>query len=397
MTETADVVVIGGAAMGSSVAWHLAGLMDAGARIVVIERDPTYALSASALSAASIRQQFSTSVNIRISLHGIRFMREIGDRLAVGGERPQIDLKEGGYLYLASPAGAALLAELNALQRAEGADTVLMDAPALAARFPFLALDGIAAGNWGRSGEGWFDGWALLQAFRKAARAAGVEYRQDEVCAIEREGARVVAVRTASGARIACGSVVNCAGSRGRAIAVMAGVDIPVVPKRRFVFSFSCRQRLENLPLLIDLSGAYVRPEGEGFICGISPPADADPDWDDTGADANPVDWTLFEETIWPALAARIPAFEEIRPGRAWAGPYDMNLLDHNAIVGPAGEVENFHLCNGFSGHGLQQCPAIGRGLAELVALGRYDSLDLSDLGFDRIVAGRPLLERNVI
>ncbi len=395
--QSCDVVVIGGAAMGSSVAWHLAGLMGEGARILVIERDPTYAHSASALSAASIRQQFSSPVNIRISLHGIAFMRAVGEHLKVGEDRPRIDLREGGYLYLASPAGAGLLAELNALQRAEGADIVLMDEDGLSGRFPWLSLDGVAAGSWGRTGEGWYDGWALLQAFRKAARARGVAYRQDAVTGLERDGNRIAAVRTASGERIACGAVVNCAGSGGRAIAAMAGIDIPVHAKRRFVFSFTCPDRLDGMPLLIDLSGAYVRPEGEGFICGISPPAEADPDWDDADPDANVVDWSLFEETIWPALAGRIPAFERIRPGRAWAGPYDMNLFDHNAIVGPAPAVENLHLCNGFSGHGLQQCPAVGRGLAELIALGRYDSLDLSDLGYERIPAGRPLLERNVI
>jgi glycine/D-amino acid oxidase-like deaminating enzyme len=152
---------------------------------------------------------------------------------------------------------------------------------------------------------------------------------------------------------------------------------------------------VEGCPLLIDVTGAYVRPEGEGFICGVSPDADGpDPDW---GTDGDAVDWSLFEERIWPALAHRIPAFEAIRPGRAWAGPYDMCALDHNAIVGPAVGLDNFLLCNGFSGHGLQQAPAVGRGLAEWIAHGRYVTLDLSDLGHARVAEGRPLLERNVI
>jgi glycine/D-amino acid oxidase-like deaminating enzyme len=153
---------------------------------------------------------------------------------------------------------------------------------------------------------------------------------------------------------------------------------------------------VENCPLLIDVSGVYVRPEGEGFICGASPGAEDDPDWRDDDPASQEVDYSFFEEQVWPALAHRIPAFEAIRPGRAWAGPYDMCLLDHNAIVGRAGP-DNFYLCNGFSGHGLQQSPAVGRGLAELIVHGRYSSLDLSDLGYDRVAAGRPLLERNVI
>jgi glycine/D-amino acid oxidase-like deaminating enzyme len=189
--------------------------------------------------------------------------------------------------------------------------------------------------------------------------------------------------------------VVNCAGAGGRAVAAMAGLAIPVLAKRRYVFTFTCRERVEGCPLLIDTTGVYVRPEGEGFICGASPEAHEDPDWTDDPA-THEVDHGFFEERIWPALAHRVPAFEAIRPGRAWAGPYDMCQLDHNAILGPAGP-EGFLLCNGFSGHGLQQSPAVGRGLAEWIVEGRYATLDLSDLGWERIVGNRPLLERNVI
>ncbi|HST94162.1 MAG TPA: FAD-binding oxidoreductase [Microvirga sp.] len=396
-TSHADVVIVGGAVMGSSTAYHL--LSDPGfeGRVVVIEKDPTYQLSASALSAASIRQQYSSAVNIRISLYGIAFLRRIGEHLEVDGERPQIDLKEGGYLYCATGAGAPILVENQALQAAEGADILLMDPPALRARFPWLNVDDLAAGTWGRTGEGWFDGWGLLQAFRRKARSLGAEYLKGEVADVERDGRKVVAVRLTDGTRIACGTLVNCAGSGGRALAAMAGLAIPVQAKRRYVFTFSCRERVENCPLLIDVSGAYVRPEGEGFICGASPEAGLDPDWRDEDPATQEVDFAFFEEFIWPALAHRVPAFEAIKPGRAWSGPYDMCLLDHNAIVGPAGEIENFHLCNGFSGHGLQQAPAVGRGLSELIVHGRYRTLDLSELGYGRVLANRPLLERNVI
>lgn len=397
MTDSAaDVVIVGGAAMGSSVAYHLLADPAFRGRVVVVEKDPTYQRSASALSAASIRQQFSSSVNIRISLHGIAFLRSIGEHLAVDGERPEIGLREGGYLYCATPAGAPVLEENQALQQAEGADILLLDPAALRARFPWLNTDDLAAGTWGRSGEGWFDGWGLLQAFRRKARALGAEYRQGTVTGLDRESGRITGVRLDDGSLISCGAVVNCAGSGGRALAQLAGLDIPVTPKRRYVFTFTCRERVENCPLLIDVSGVYVRPEGEGYICGASPSAEADPDWSDDDPASQEVDHGFFEEVIWPALANRVPAFEAIRPGRAWAGPYDMCLLDHNAIVGQAGP-DNFYLCNGFSGHGLQQSPAVGRGLAELLVDGRYRTLDLADLGFERVLAGRPLLERNVI
>ncbi len=398
---SADVVIVGGAAIGSSVAYHLASDPAFSGRVVVVEKDPTYARSASALSAASIRQQFGSAVNIRISLHGIDFLRSIGDRLEVDGDRPSIDLHEGGYLYLATPEGASDLAANHALQTAEGADIAMMDAAALKARFPWLETADLACGTWGRTGEGWFDGWALMQAFRKKARALGVVYVPGEVIDIEREGDRITAVRLADGARISCGTLVNAAGFHGREVAAMAGVSIPVVPKKRFVFTFACRGDVSGCPLLIDPSGAWCRPEGrpgpEGqlFIGSASPTPDmADPAMHPDDFD---VDWAFFDDFIWPSLAARVPAFERIRPGRAWAGPYDMCELDHNAILGPAGDVANLMLANGFSGHGLQQAPAVGRGLAEMIVHGRWTTLDLTDLGFARIAENRPLLERNVI
>jgi FAD-dependent oxidoreductase domain-containing protein 1 len=395
---SADVVIVGGAVMGSSTAYHL--LADSGfkGRVIVVEKDPTYQLSASALSAASIRQQYSSAVNIRISLYGIRFLRGIGDHLAVDGERPEIGLREGGYLYCATEAGAPVLRENQALQSAEGADILFLKPDELKSRFPWLNVEDLAAGTWGRSGEGWFDGWGLLQAFRRKARSLGAEYVKGEVAEVERDGDTIVAVRLKEGTRIACGSLVNCAGSGGRALAAKAGLDIPVQAKRRYVFTFACKEAVEGCPLLIDTSGAYVRPEGEGhFICGASPEADLDSDWFDEDPSSQEIDHSFFEEFIWPSLAHRVPAFEAIKPGRAWSGPYDMCLLDHNAIIGQAGAFKNFYLCNGFSGHGLQQAPAIGRGLAELIVHGGYRTLDLSELGYERVLANRPLLERNVI
>src|SRR3712207_4767492 len=199
----ADVVIVGGAVMGSSAAYHL--LADSGfkGRVIVVEKDPTYQLSASALSAASIRQQYSSAVNIRISLYGIQFLRSIGDHLVVNGDRPDIGLREGGYLYCASEAGEQVLRENQALQAAEGADILFLRPDALKSRFPWLNVEDLAAGTWGRSGEGWFDGWGLLQAFRKKARALGAEYIKGEVAEVEQDGGAVTAVRLKDGTRIA--------------------------------------------------------------------------------------------------------------------------------------------------------------------------------------------------
>ena len=404
VSETADVVICGGAAIGSSVAYHLAADPGFTGKVVVIEKDPTYRYSASALSAASIRQQFSSAVNIRISLHGIAFLRGIGENLAVDGEVPAIDLHEGGYLYLAGAAGAPILEANQRLQQEEGADVALYAADMLRSKFPWLNTEDLACGTYGVSGEGWFDGWALLQAFRKKARSLGVEYRQGEVARYVTEGGRVTAVELADGSRIGCGAVVNATGTHGARLAATAGIDIPVKSMKRYIFTFTCKGDVGNCPLLIDTTGAWCRPEGqrtaEGqlFIGSCSPlTPEQDVEWVETDPTVEDVDWPFFEEAVWMPLAHRIPAFEQIRPGRAWAGPYDMCGLDHNVIVGPAVGLPNLYLANGFSGHGLQQSPAVGRGLAEHIAHGGYRSLDLADLGHGRIVAGRPLAEANII
>ena len=395
---SADLVIVGGAVMGSSVAFHIASDPSFKGRVIVIEKDSTYQFSASALSAASIRQQFSSAVNIEISLYGISFLRQIGAHLSIDGEAPSIDLHEGGYLYLETTPGAPVLTETHKLQTQLGADIVLFDQAGLKTQFPWLEVNDVVAGSWGRTGEGWFDGWGLMQAFRKKARHLGVTYIDGEVAGVERDGGHIQAVTLKDGTRIACGALVNTAGaSGGRALGLMAGVDLPVYGKKRCVFSFQCKGDVTNAPLLIDTTGTWCRPEGkrtsEGqqFICGGSPAAD------DPESHEFEVDWSLFEEIYWPALAARVPAFEQIKPGRAWAGHYDMCDLDHNAIIGRAVGYDNLYLANGFSGHGLQQSPAIGRGLSELIIHGAYQTLDLSALGHARVIENKPLLEANVI
>lgn len=390
--QTADVVIIGGAVMGSSVACHLAQRDDFRGRIIVVEADPVYEICASARSAASIRQQFSTAVNIEISLYGIRFLREIGAALAVDGDRPDIGLQEGGYLFLATPDKAEILQKNHLLQQELGADIALLDTGELKSKFSWLSVSDLEAGCHGLTGEGWFDGYGLMQAFRRKARSLGVEYVSARGT-VENNPEAGWSVLLSSGERISTPVLVNCAGaSGGTEICAQAGLDVPVVPRKRCVFTFDCKEPLENFPLLIDPTGTYVRPEGPGYICGSAPPADRDPDCTDLD-----VDYTLFEDHIWPTLAARVPAFEAIRPGAAWAGTYDMNLFDHNAFVGSVPEMEGFFVALGFSGHGLQQAPAVGRGIAELISTGAYQTLDLEPLSIRRLTENAPISEKNVV
>ena len=375
--------------MGSALAYWLTRL-DPAAGVIVVERDPSYEYASSALSAASIRQQFSTVANIRISQASIDFLRRASDELAIGDDRPAITLREQGYLYLAGAGAVAELRRSHSLQKDCGADVVLMDPAALEEKFGWLNTSDLSLGSLGRSGEGWFDGYALLTAFARKARYQGVRYVNKEVSGFAIDGARITHVIATDGTRMDCSQVINAAGPWARRVAAMAGIDLPVFARRRTVYVISCPTALAAFPLLIDTTGFWIRPEGAKFIAGLSPADDAD------DQPLQP-DYEAFENRLWPALAHRIPAFEAARLERAWAGYFEMNTFDHNAILGPHESVENLLFMNGFSGHGMQQAPVVGRAMAELILQGRFQTLDLSDLLFERIARNRPLLEANVI
>lgn len=386
----ADIAIIGGAIMGSALAWFLRE-EGFGGSIALIERDTSFARAATTLSCASIRQQFSTAENIRLSRFTLALFRDLKAHFGGGAD---IAFREKGYLVLASRAGLPALEANHAIQQAEGADIALEDAAALGRRFGWLSSDGLAAGAFGRSGEGWFDAHALLMLFRKALKAREVRFVAETVTGIERVGDRVASLALTNGERLEAGIVVNAAGTAAGKVAAMAGIDLPVEPRKRSVFVFEARERFADMPLLVDPSGIYVRPEGEVYITGGAEPAEADGPADPDDFDP---DWHLFEERIWPVLAARIPAFEALKQAGGWAGHYDYNSFDQNAVIGPHGEVENFIFANGFSGHGLQQAPAVGKALAELIVHGAYRTLDCAAFGHARIRENRPLRELNVI
>ena len=385
-----DVVIIGGAIMGSAIAYYLREQGFAGS-IAVVERDSSFNHSATTLSCASIRQQFSIRENIRLSRFTLDLFRRLKEEFGPGAD---IGFREQGYLILAGDAGLATLKTNHSVQQAEGADIVIEDAEALRQRFPWLATDGLAAGAFGRSGEGWFDAHAYLGLFRKALKARGVDLIAGEATGIERRGDRIEAAILADGTRLDAGLVVNAAGPNAGRVAALAGIALPVEPRKRTVFVFEAQKRPENLPLLVDQSGIYVRAEGSVYICG-----GAEEEAGETAADPGDFepDWSLFETDVWPILAQRIPAFEAIKATRAWAGHYDYNTFDQNAVIGAHPEVSNFFFCTGFSGHGLQQAAGAGNALAELITHGRYRRIDCSAFGYERISANRPFRELNVI
>lgn len=390
--ENYDVIIVGGAVIGSSAAWFLTSRDDFKGRVLVIEKDPNYEFCSTTLSAASIRQQFSTPINIEMSGFGIEFLRNLKRDLD-----PDVDISfhEKGYLVLATESGRDILRQNHATQTKLGADIVWMEPDELAAKYPWMNTSDLAAACWGRTGEGWFDAYSLMQSFRKQARRQGADYIDGEVVEVLRDGDQVTGVVLKDGRRFGCGALINAAGTGGSKVARMAGLEIPVEPRKRCIFVFDCRDAADinaACPMLIDPSGLYVRPEGDLFITGIAPPADRDPEcWDFE------VDYSLFDDIIWPGLYERCERFEAIKMVNAWAGHYSYNLLDQNAIIGPHPEVKNFFFANGFSGHGLQQSPAVGRGLSELIVAGHYQTLDMSVFGYERIRDNAPVLELNVI
>ncbi|WP_149588216.1 NAD(P)/FAD-dependent oxidoreductase [Tabrizicola flagellatus] len=392
--DSYDVVIIGGAIMGSSTAWWLTELGFPG-RVLVIERDPSYAKAATALSFSCIRQQFSTELNIRISQFGAEFVQSLRARMG-GDERvPELKIQNFGYLYLAdSEEFARVLRTNQAVQAAAGAGTRLLSRDQIAAEFPFMTVDDLVLGSLNTRDEGYFDGYTVFDWFRRKARERGVEYLADEVTGLDVSGARITGVRLASGRRVGCGMVVNAAGTRGAKVAAMAGIAIPIEPRKRFNWVLQAERPLDRpLPLTIDPTGAFVREVGGGtYMAGGHAEVDPAVDFDDFTMDPD-----LWLDHIWPAIATRIPAFEAVKVVNEWAGQYDYNLLDQNAITGPHPEVTNFLFLNGFSGHGLQQSPAMGRATAEWILHGDYRALDLRPFHYDRIAEGRAMVEAAVI
>lgn len=390
--ERHDVVIVGGAAVGSAAAYFLASAPAFDGSVLVLEQDASYQRCATTLSVASVRHQFSTPENIRMSMFGSDFIRQAPLQLAVDGEAPHLAWHEGGYLFLASAAGLDTLRANHRTQRALGAEVQLLDAEALHARFGWLRVHDLAGASLGLRGEGWLDAYALMMALRRKAISLGAQYRQARVTQLLRSGAQLQGVRLADGTHIGCGTLINAAGTGAAALAHSAGIELPVQPRKRCVFHVRSPARTPGCPLVIDPSGVYFRPEGDGWLCGVAPPAHEDPPCEDFE-----VQHALFDELIWPVLAERVEGFEALRVQRAWAGHYDLNVFDHNMILGAHPQIDNLLFANGFSGHGLQHAPAVGRALSELVLHRQFRTLDLSRLGWARVLEKRPLLELNVV
>ncbi len=389
-----DVVIIGGAVIGSAVAWFLSSNPDFDGNILVIEKDASYEWSSTSRTNSCTRQQFSNEINVRISRFGVEFLKNFRENLGGDPKIPEITLNSYGYMFLADEERfATVLRENQLVQSACGAGTQIMTPDEIARAYPFYNLDGIILGSHNRVNEGYFDGNTMFDWWRRKARENGVEYITNEVVGITRSGNRVDSVRLKSGEVIAAEKIVNASGPRAAVIARMAGLDIPVEPRRRYTFIFDAEQPLDrDLPLTIDPSGVHMRSDGQYYMCGGPP--DDDPA---VGFDDFYLDHAIWEDKIWPAIAARVPAFEAVKVVNSWVGHYAYNVFDQNAVIGPHPQVTNFIFVNGFSGHGFQQSPAMGRGVSEIITYGEFRELDMSTLGYERIACNQPFLEKAVI
>lgn len=393
-----DVVIVGGAMTGSAIAWFLSDLKsdkgDFDGSVLVVERDPTYENSSTSRTNSCMRQQFSNELNIKISQFAAEYVRNFAHYMGNDPEVPELAVNHFGYMYLASDSEfARTLRHNQQLQRTLGAATQILTPDEITAEYPFYNVDDIICGSHNLVDEGYFDGGTMFDWWRRKARLNGVEYLADEVVSIDRQADVVRSVRLASGEKVSAGTVVNASGPRAALTARMAGLELPVEPRVRYTFMFDAAERLDrDLPLTIDPSGVHVRSDGDVYMAGCSPDDDRAVAYDDLRMDRD-----IWETKVWPALAHRVPAFERTKVLNQWAGHYAYNTLDHNVIVGRHHELSNFIFANGFSGHGLQQSPAIGRGVAELIAYNEYRTLDLTSLGYDRITREEPFIETAII
>ncbi|EBA13073.1 NAD(P)/FAD-dependent oxidoreductase [Roseobacter sp. CCS2] len=391
-----DVVIVGGAMYGSSVAWFLTDNPDFDGSILVVERDPTYEFTSTSHTNSCMRQQFSAAVNVKVSQFAADFVKNFRDYMGGDPRVPDVVLQSYGYMYLADNEDfAATLRESQKVQAANGAGTKYMTRDEIAQDYPFYNLDDIVAANHNLVDEGYFDGNTLFDWWKRSAKERGVDYLTNEVVAMNRNAAgnKVESVILKSGEVITCGTVVNASGPRAVLTSRMAGIDIPVEPRKRYTFIFEAEKPLDrDLPLTIDPSGVHMRTDGTYYLAGCPPDEDPAVDYDDFVQDHS-----IWENKVWPVLATRIPQFEAIKLRNSWAGHYAYNTFDQNAILGPHTQVENFIFVNGFSGHGFQQSPAMGRGTAEMITYGEYRALDLSSFHYDRLEKGKKFIEKAVI
>lgn len=384
--ETADVVIVGGGVVGSSIGYHLRQDGFTG-RIVIVERDHTYARASSNLAMGGIRQQFGSAVNIQMVRYSVAFYRDFDRRMRVGGHQPHASFLQRGYLFLADAASAEALERRYRIMRERGANVRRLSVDEIGAMLPDLRVDDLLFGLFGPE-DGYANPKEVLHGFRSAACAAGVEYLEDNVIGIQRDAGRVQGVTCRSAGRIDAPVVVNAAGPFAAAVGLLAGIDQPVRPMRQHLF----RCDLPGLwpyrfPMVIDPGGVHWRhedPAGPGVPDRI---VLAKTNLDEPYGENFGCDTSRWMADFYPDLVRRIPALKDVRLAEGWAGLYEMTP-DHNPMIGEDPSLPGFFMANGFSGHGLMMAPATGKVVSELIRCGRSDTIDVTPLAVTRFSRG---------
>eukprot|EP00127_Corallochytrium_limacisporum_P000050 Clim_evm29s2 gene=Clim_evmTU29s2 len=413
-----DFVIVGGAVMGWSTAYWMKTLTQGSAKppsVVVIERDSTYRHSTTAASLGGCRFQFSAAENVQMSQFGAAFLREINRHLGIAPSDPvDVGFLPRRYLFLGGERDQPHFRENVSVQRSCGVETEFLTPAETRDRYPWLAVDDLSLVLVGQEGEGWFDPLSLVHAFRCKAQSLGVDYIANDTVngfTLDQQGTRITQCHTMTGLTIEPNvAVVNAVGGDAGAVARMAGIDdVDISRRKRQCMVFECKRNsdhplpdIDTSPLVIDAAQDYLyfRREMSGlYVVGRSPkPGEDDPAIQDpTDPQSWELDYDLFENDWWPALAHRVPAFEGLRLVNGWIGHYDFHALDQNAVLGPHPEIGNFHFIAGFSGHGIQHAPAAGRLCAEQLLYGKTYLLDISPFRYDRIRNSSRTAEMNII
>lgn len=420
--KTVDLLIVGGGAIGSSIAYWTQNKCRDGLSIAVIDKDLSYSKASTTLSCGGIRQQFSLKENIELSQFSAEFLRNIKDYLTVPEqEPPEINFNPSGYLFLATKNGADTMLKNHKVQKDLGANVDLLSPEMIKKRFPWLNVDDIELGSLGNLNSGWFDPWSFLNALRNKAISLGTYYIEGEVVDFgfkldstirskedlnkEYEAINSVKVKLADGKtqQIVFGICVIAAGAESGKISKLAKIGnghgflstpLPVEPRKRFVYYYHAPKGPSLSPMVIDPSGVYFRPDSfdKHYICGKSPEENEEPNVSNLD-----VDHEYFEKNIWSTLAHRVPAFEEVKVKSSWAGYYDYNWYDQNAVIGAHPSYLNLLIATGFSGHGIQQAPAVGRAMMEFITENGFNTIDLSRFGFGRLIAEQPLYENEIV
>jgi len=384
-----DVIIIGGGIMGSASAYYLMKA-DPSLNLAVVERDYSYTNASTTLSLSNVRIQFSLKENIQISQYTFEVLKRFEDEMALNDNQPKIYFHQEGNLFLTDAAAQKAAQRSVEIQAKLGCKVQWWSPEIIKQHYPLYEVQKFAGGTFGPD-DGFFDAYAVLMGYKAKAQSLGAIYIEDEVVKIKTTRNRVSGVELAKQGHLNTAYVINCAGAWAADVAKTAGIKLPVVPIKRQVFVLDTFVKPTGpLPLTVLPSGLYFRTETGGLILlGKSlqeDPVGFDFTWNDK----------RFLELLWPELAEFVPAFDRLKLVRGWAGLYAVNTLDGNAILGQWPEIKGFFLANGFSGHGLQQGPAVGRYLSELI-LGRPVSLNLSIFGPERILERRPLSESGIV